>query len=352
MSEFDPNDYPNYSALEPVCAKCFGDEDIVQFIDDFDGPAGCSFCGGDDAPTAPLNDVAEHVRECLMRFYGFAADHLPYESAEGGFQAPHWDTYDLLFDHMELDLPRDHDDRLRYTLPDRVSDQVWCEFDWLSLEYDQELDYAWTRFCRTIQHERRFFFALPRTDDADEEEIRLHDRERFPPLSLLSEIVDLAEEFDLVRTLPAGSVFYRSRPCAAGAPYQTARELGPPPPDRAVQANRMNPPGIPMMYGAETEDIAVRETRSQFVTVGRFQLEREARILDLADLPDIPNILSGVERRTRLGLVFMRAFAREIARPVDRTDRIHIEYIPWTQPGPVCYAGRSDGTGWHTSVAE
>ena len=82
------------------------------------------------------------------------------------------------------------------------------------------------------------------------------------------------------------------------------------------------------MYVAETEDIAVLETRSPCVTVGQFQLEREARILDLADLTDIPGIFSGAERRTRLGLVFMHAFAREIARPVDRTDRIHIEYIP------------------------
>lgn len=83
-----------------------------------------------------------------------------------------------------------------------------------------------------------------------------------------------------------------------------------------------------MMYGAETKDIAVRETRSRRVTVGKFQLEREIRILDIADLPAIPGIFSGVERRTRLGLIFMHAFAKEIARPVKRTKRIHIEYIP------------------------
>ena len=138
----------------------------------------------------------------------------------------------------------------------------------------------------------------------------------------------LAEEFDLVRILPPGTEFFRSRPCEPGELYQTALELGPPPADRAVQANRMNPPGIPMMYGANTEDVAVRETRCPCVTVGQFQLERETRILDLADLPDIPGIFAGAERRTRLGLVFMHAFAREITRPVDRTDRIHIEYIP------------------------
>ena len=90
----------------------------------------------------------------------------------------------------------------------------------------------------------------------------------------------------------------------------------------------MNPPGIPMMYGAETEEIAIRETRSPNVTVARFRLEKETRILNLAELPPIPGIFSGAERRERLGLIFIHAFSREITRPVDRTDRIHIEYIP------------------------
>jgi RES domain-containing protein len=184
------------------------------------------------------------------------------------------------------------------------------------------------KICQKIQYERRFFFALPQKEEAGEKKNWLRDREEFPPLGVLHEIVKLAEDFDMVQTLPAGTTFFRARPCAPDGHYQTAQELGPPPPDRAVQANRMNPPGIPMMYGAETEHVAVRETRSSCVTVGRFQLEREARILDLADLPEIPGIFSGVERRTRLGLIFVHAFAREIARPVDRTDRIHIDYIP------------------------
>jgi len=90
----------------------------------------------------------------------------------------------------------------------------------------------------------------------------------------------------------------------------------------------MNPPGIPMTYGAETEDIALRETRSPCVTAGRFRLERDTRILNLAELPPIPGIFSGADRKERLGLIFIHAFSREITRPVDRTNRIHIDYIP------------------------
>ena len=162
-----------------------------------------------------------------------------------------------------------------------------------------------------------FFSPLPKGEESEEEQW-LRDPEEFPPLALLSEIIKIAEESDLVRILSSGTEFFRSRPCKRAKPYQTACELGPPPWDEALQSNRMNPPGIPMMYGAETEEIAVREARSSRVVVGKFQLEREARLLDIADLLAIPGIFSGVGRRTRLGLIFMHAFAKEIARPVER----------------------------------
>lgn len=83
-----------------------------------------------------------------------------------------------------------------------------------------------------------------------------------------------------------------------------------------------------MFYAAESEAVAVQETRSQCVSVGRFRTERDLRILDLTNLPSIPGIFSGVERMGRLGLIVIHAFAREITRPVDRTDRVHIDYIP------------------------
>lgn len=328
MNSYSPDEYPDYEATEPVCAKCFGDQDISEFIEGFDGPAGCAFCEEDDAPTAPLREVVCHMRECLEQFYGYAVEQLPYESREGGYQGTTWDTYDLLFDEMELDLPRDRDDRLHYLLPDKISTEVWCHYDWLSLDYDVELDYDWRKFCKLIKHERRFFFAVTWAQPEDDVSAWLRNREDRPPLGLLGEIVKLAEEFDMVRTIPVDSTIFRCRPCEPNASFCTAQELGPPPPEMAFQANRMNPPGIPMMYGAETEEIAIQETKSPHVTVGRFRFEREVRIFDLADLPSITGLFSGVDRRTRLGLIFMHAFAREIARPVDRTDRIHIDYIP------------------------
>ena len=91
----------------------------------------------------------------------------------------------------------------------------------------------------------------------------------------------------------------------------------------------MNPPGIPMFYAADSEAVAIKETRSQgVVSIGRFRTERALRILDLTNLPPIPGIFSGAEREETFGLIALRAFAHEITQPVDGTDRVPIDYIP------------------------
>jgi hypothetical protein len=90
----------------------------------------------------------------------------------------------------------------------------------------------------------------------------------------------------------------------------------------------MNPPGIPMTYAAETSHVAACETRRSPVSVGRFRIERCARVLDLAELPEVPGVFAGAARKYRLGLLFMHAFTREITKPVDRDERVHIDYIP------------------------
>ncbi len=326
MYEFNPDNFPDRNSL-PVCAQCFGDDGICRFIETFGDPHGCSFCERSDSPTAPIDMVCDYMHTCLLEFFSLAANCLPYESREGGYQAEHWDTYDLLFDKLQLDLPRDSDEQLRQMLLHRIGEEYWCKYDWLSLDHDEILEDSWEKFCRMIQHERRFFFAILK-ENTEVGENLFRNGEEFEPLELLIEIVDLAAEFNLVQTLLAGTKFYRSRRCEPDAPFQTARQLGPPPASEAFRANRMNPPGIPMMYGAKTETTAVLESRASCVTVGQFEFEREVRILDLADLPDIPSIFSGMERRKLLGLVFMHAFAKDIARPVVQDDRIHIEYIP------------------------
>ena len=319
MSKFDFSNDPPY---HQVCSHCFEDKDLARVIGEFGDPPGCWFCGETDAPTAPLEDVSRHIRECLEQYFGLAVEQLPYESKEGGYLGEHWDTENLLFYDIGLSLPRDSGD-LWCALVDEVGDEEWCKWDWLAPDYDEAVEYAWRQFCAKIQHERRFFFALDKRKEGES-----NDPSSYTAMELLVELAELFESYGLLKTLPLGTELYRARPCEPGKGYSTARELGPPPAHLALQANRMNPPGIPMFYAADSEAVAIQETRSQCVSVGRFRTERDIQILDLTNLPPIPGIFSGVESLERFGLIVVHAFAREITQPVDRTDRVHIDYIP------------------------
>lgn len=323
MSLIDPECHPQPSdrADDPVCVECFGDADLRDFVEAYDGEAGCDFCGGDDAVTAPFGDVASHINERLCTFYGKAVDQLPYESREGGYQGWNTSTYELLTEDVELDLPRDEDDELLQALIDEIGEDAWSEYDWLSLEPDESMISSWGTFCGVVKHDRRFFFHNFGAQDYG------HPDER-SPAQFLTELGQHIEECGRVRTEPAGYRLYRARVRADGEQHVSAAALGPPPAEAALQSNRMNPPGIPMFYGADDPSLATAETRAQAVSVGTFETTRPIRVLDLADLPDVPGFFSNADRTRIFTLSFLTAFSDLIIQPVERNDRTQIDYIP------------------------
>ncbi len=62
--------------------------------------------------------------------------------------------------------------------------------------------------------------------------------------------------------------------------------------------------------------------------MGEFRLVRNAWVLDLHDLPALPSFFSETYGWKRAPLKFVHSFARDIARPIEREDRVHIEYVP------------------------
>jgi RES domain-containing protein len=303
-----------------VCARCFDDADLQEWIKAENGDPGCDFCGRRDAPTADFVNLARYINECLMKVWGHAVEQLPYESAEGGYLGNTWTTWELLYEEIGLGLPRDNARDLRQALAREVSDEVWCDYDWLTLDEDDALRTSWESFCQIVKHERRYFFGALEQDPQD--------RDHFVPAVLLDRIAGLASGFDLIKTYSAGDRVYRAR-IAANRRLTTAAELGPPPAEFALQSNRMNPPGVPMLYAAEAPATAIQELQSaKACYVGTFQLLRDAIVLDLAELPDVPGILANADRDERLALTFLHHFQSAISTPVARDERTHVDYIP------------------------
>jgi RES domain-containing protein len=311
--------------MKHVCASCFDDEDLQGWIASNEGDPGCDFCDDDDAPTCELDDLCEYMTDRIKQVFGFAVEQLPYESAEGGYQGRTWTTYEVLVEELGISLPRDRDDILFYALLHGLPDEAWCDYDWLRLDLDEALRSSWGRFCEEVKYKRRFFFQGAEAETEREHE----DDDSFSPGRLLRTIAEISQDTGLVRMVPVDAAgLSRARTnLAAGQPFE-ATDFGPPPRERATQSNRMNPPGIPMLYLASSAVTALRETRIPAAMVGRWVATRPLRILDLRKLPDVPGIFSAAERDERLAVSFLYDFADDIMQPVARDERVHIDYLP------------------------
>jgi len=83
-----------------------------------------------------------------------------------------------------------------------------------------------------------------------------------------------------------------------------------------------------MFYGADKRKLAVAEIRNSMASIGTFKATRPIRVLDLANLREVPGIFSTTHRMKQRILSFLTDFSDLIVQPVDRSDRVNVDYIP------------------------
>ena len=310
-----------------VCAYCFGDDALKDFVEANAVRESCTFCGiqGNHPIAAPFLEVIAHMSDYLAREYDTAENSLPYESAEGGYQGTVWTTYELLTDQLELELPNDDDDRLLDALADALGDRAWCDANPFTLADSDRLRMSWAEFCEFIKHRRRFFFMDDHRDPHDE---------LLGPGPIIEAIGRWCQTLHLVADLPPSTKVFRARHKKPRVSLVTARDLGPPREEQATQSNRMSPPGIVMFYVSDDPETGLRETSTAPGTfvVGEFEIIPEVKILDLASLPPVPSIFQelpdSLEYDPRPPLIFLHHFAADISKPIARDNTVHVEYVP------------------------
>ena len=313
---------------EYVCVNCFTDEGLIRFVEENAVANECSFCvsADDEAIAAPIEDVSQHFLECISREYDLAVNQLGWAGSEGGYVGLHWDGFDLATDELALEFPQANEWPLLQALFGELFDQDWCRENAYGLDDLERPGYSWECFRKVVMHQRRYFFL---DDEGDP-----NDFEVLSPAEILQTIFEYAQEMGLFKVFPEGSRIIRARWEEDGERHETSGELGPPPEDKATQANRMSPAGIPMFYGCDDDDTALREASSGpgFFAVGEFETVRPAVLLDLTDIPDVPGLFEDVPGfqavDPRRALRFLHHVAGEVSRRIERDDRVHIEYVP------------------------
>ncbi len=185
---------------------------------------------------------------------------------------------------------------------------------------------SWTEFRKEILTRARFF---PRTA-----EDRLADI--FGDLNELKTVDGRPVIREIAPGDPEG-VFWRARRARMDEELENilknpARELGPPPPSLA-KGLRMNATGIPVFYGARCVTTCLSEIRPPVgskVVVGKFELLRPIRVLDLGALEEVLVGKSHFDPDyvvSRGRAAFLKQLVTEISRPVMPEDE-ELEYIP------------------------
>lgn len=128
-----------------------------------------------------------------------------------------------------------------------------------------------------------------------------------------------------------GSIFFRSRICHDESGLKP-REMGPPPEDKA-KAGRVNPEGISILYLSDSKDTTLYEIRAglyDYVTVGRFKLQKNIDVINLADIVNISPFIGEIAGfdflQYAVNIQNLKMIGEEIAKPL-RNDN-SLDYLP------------------------
>jgi hypothetical protein len=300
-----------------VCAAHVEDEALERLIEENATPTACTYCCHEGA--APVDALIERIGTSLPAEWGNADDEGV--GWEGGYVGETYDTYDLITETGNP--PLNHGDLIADVVR-ALPQQAWAQRDFYRLRPDERMGSAWGEFAETVKHHRRYFFSDHGRDTEDPDYMA--------PGVLLEAIGNALRSGGLVRQL-SDEPIYRVRPHKSHEHPQTATELGAPPAKCVDKSSRMSPAGVPLFYGALDPATAATEARdanpdAEASTMGTFGLRRSARVVDLSTPPEVPSLYDPERRHLRPGLIFMRHFVSEIAKPFVRDDRIHIEYVP------------------------
>lgn len=304
-----------------VCKDCIGDDAVGDFISKDAVSSHCDYCDRVvelESIAASLSDVARFIAEGFYAEWSNPDDEsIPWDSEDGRYMVPTSDTYDLLERYLELE------DELRDDLISNLPDHDWCQANPLRLGKDEEWDSEWEEFSEQLKHETRYVFYRAEPEERDSyNELRT-------PYEILETIEEFVREYDLVRTLAAGTVIVRARPHKKDEEYSQVEDLGPPPKEKAKYSNRMSPAGIPMFYGSDLESTTLTEIEeNDFATVAEFKTLKEFKILDLNRIPELPSLFDQQLNHQRPAIRFLHHFLSDVAKHVEKDGREHIEYVP------------------------
>jgi len=309
-----------------VCSNHFDDEAIISFIEEGGSKISCSYCKPkyQSESVISFDELMRFLCRGIYYFYDDAANAgLAYESAEGGYQGEHYDTYDLIHDEIGLEVDND---KIVEQIINSLPVYCWCKKDPYTLDENQELMYDWNYFSNLLKHKIRYTFFKTKEFDKDEYK---------ETSDVLREIAFSVDSLNLIIEMKEGTFIFRCRQHLLSESPKSIKELGSPPNKFCTFSNRMSPSGISMFYGAFDSKTAMNEaydeskiTERPVATIAKFILKKNLQVIDLTNIPSIPSPFDDKRRNLRFKTLFLKAFVHDLAKSIKRDGYEHINYIP------------------------
>ena len=131
--------------MASVCPACIEHPSLANYIQATPSVNECSYCGKKwKRPRGvPLRELLAHMRERIEVEYEDAANSVGYESAEGGYQLPTLDGYELL---DEVGVGWLDNQRLQDDLAAEFMDTPWVHRNPYSLTEESARRMSWEGF--------------------------------------------------------------------------------------------------------------------------------------------------------------------------------------------------------------
>lgn len=298
------------------CINCFADAEIRAIINGNKTSGDCNFCGSKNVSVYEIgkDQIIAELFDGLLDIY------TPIINLPDGFPKERTDLIKniLCYNWHIFNLKPDGIYRLiisicaeRYKEQPELFDSpigIRQSLDHDYLEQNSLLKtYCWDDFVEGIKRKNRFHSDYINTDK-------------------LYTFLRCAR-----KSYKVGEVFFRSRICQNERGY-TWNEMGPPPEAKA-KGGRVNPTGISILYLSDSRNTTLYEIRAgvyDYVTVGRFELQKDIEVINLADIDRVSPFI-GIDygfdfMQYATNIEHLKMIGHEIAKPL-RNDNA-LEYLP------------------------
>lgn len=315
-----------------ICGDCAHESYLSQEIRKHGKTGLCDYCDTAEVVIS-IRILADYIKVAFDEHYVRTPGYSERSSYEEWYREGQ-PVIDAIMEAAEI--PEDAAQDVQAILEDDYSDRESAEMG-VETEFSDDSYYEarttnnrawleeWNKFEASLKTEARFF-SRPAADH----------------LAKVFGHIDQLETFNgrpiVVHAGPSQEIahLYRARVFVSDSSLQEALcrpdlRLGPPPPEYAT-AGRMNARGISVFYGATEAEVAIAEVRPPVgsrVAVGRFQIIRPLRLLDLTALSGVhqSGSIFDPEYGHRLGRAsFLRSLTRRMVKPVMPGDE-EFEYL-------------------------